>query len=568
MKEFLSKYGSALVLIGLCVYYSVSTLQEEFPNTPDAAREVGDVIVANSQQSPTVLVVAGNTEEDNAFTEALEERLLELDAEVIAVINADTPAEGKFAIEATSQGRVIDAIAANHAAVSRWAFLKPTGLANLAADNPGLASVLVYQPGSVTWPVFLKRENLINVLNRNAEVAIVAIGMTMVIITAGIDLGVGSIMALCGVATAVSIQLHLGGAETTTTGLIVGCLLGLGLAAMCGVFTGLMVTTYGVPAFVVTLSLMMAARGFAMIMAVNYQAILAGGANRGTPEAVGVDAPAFALLAQGDFLGLPNPIWLTVFLYVIAHVVMTRTSLGRYIYAVGGNPEAARLSGVPVFGVLIFVYAMCSLLAGIAGLIDAARFGAARPDAGDVFELRVIAAVVVGGTSLAGGQGRITGTLIGVLIIGVIQNGLNLANVPTFEQKPIYGMLILAAVLLDRMKSLEVNQKHPIIWGTLQFTVVFGVLGIGLMAITPIPLLISAMIASPYLLVGVGLPVFNFGFAAIRDERISFWCELQGTPARVAGGIIVAAATHIMAASVGLGIGTAQRLLWLIFVGE
>lgn len=563
MKEFLSRYGSVLVLIGLCVYYSVSTLKEEFPNTPEAAREVADRILAHSDQTPSVLVVAGNRDDDKEFTAALVKRLLERDAEVIAEINADTPADARGAIELSSGGRVIDAIAANDAA-SRWGFLRPEGLGRLAQENPGLANTLVHKPDSYTWPVFLKRENLINVVNRNAEIAIVAIGMTMVIITAGIDLGVGSIMALCGVASAVTIQLFLGGADAGTAGLIGGCLLGLGLAAVCGVFTGLMVTYYGVPAFVVTLSLMMAARGFAMIMAVNYQAILAGGANRGTPEAVGVDAPGFALLAQGDFLGLPNPIWLTLVLYVIAHIVMTRTSLGRYIYAVGGNPEAARLSGVPVFGVLIFVYAMCSILAGLAGLIDASRFSAARPDAGDVFELKVIAAVVVGGTSLAGGQGRIFGTLMGVLIIGVIQNGLNIANVATFEQKPIYGMLILAAVLLDRMKTLEVNQKHPIIWGMLHFTVVLGVLGIGLVAITAVPILITAIIASPYLIVGVGLPVFCFGLAGFKDKRISFWRDLQGTQARVTSALVVLTGVGLILLSAAIGLASAVQIVRML----
>ena len=310
----------------------------------------------------------------------------------------------------------------------------------------------------------------------------------------------------------------------------------------------------------------MAARGFAMILAVNYQAILAGGTNRGTPESVGIEATDFALLAQGDFFGVPNPIPLTLVLYVIAHIVMTRTSLGRYIYAVGGNPEAARLSGVPVFGVLIFVYAMCSLLAGLAGLIDASRFNGGRPDAGDLFELKVIAAVVVGGTSLAGGQGRIFGTLTGVLIIGVIQNGLNIANVPTFEQGPIYGMLILAAVLLDRMKTLEVNQKHPVIWGMLHFTVVLGVLGIGLVAITAIPLLIAAIIASPYLLVGVGWPVFSFGLAGIRDERISVSRELQGGSAKVAGGLVLLAGVGLMVLSVALGLGSCVQIVRQLFM--
>jgi len=131
---------------------------------------------------------------------------------------------------------------------------------------------------------------------------------------------------------------------------------------------------------------------------------------------------------------------------------MTRTSLGRYIYAVGGNPEAARLSGVPVFGVLILVYALCAALAGVAGIVDASRFDGGRPNAGALYELRVIAAVVVGGTSLAGGEGRILGTLVGALIIAVINNGLNMAGVKSYEQMIVFGMLILIAVLLDRFK--------------------------------------------------------------------------------------------------------------------
>jgi len=132
---------------------------------------------------------------------------------------------------------------------------------------------------------------------------------------------------------------------------------------------------------------------------------------------------------------------------------MTRTSLGRYIYAVGGNAEAARLSGVPVYGVLILVYALCGVLAGLSGVLDAARFNGGRPSAGVLYELQVIAAVVVGGTSLAGGEGRIFGTLIGSLIIAVIQNGLNMAGVTSYEQMVVFGLLILAAVLLDQLKK-------------------------------------------------------------------------------------------------------------------
>ncbi len=173
-----------------------------------------------------------------------------------------------------------------------------------------------------------------------------------------------------------------------------------------------MVTYFRVPAFIVTLSLMMLARGLAFIIAVRYQSWLAGGAE-GTPEAVRVEVPSFVGLGNGALLGIPNPVWLMLLLYILAHIVMTRTSLGRYIYAVGGNAEAARLSGVPVFGVLILVYALCGGLSGLSGIVDASRFNGGRPSAGVMYELQVIAAVVVGGTSLAGGEGRIFGTLIG-----------------------------------------------------------------------------------------------------------------------------------------------------------
>ena len=140
-------------------------------------------------------------------------------------------------------------------------------------------------------------------------------------------------------------------------------------------------------------------------------------------------------------------------LYIAAHLVMKHTSFGRYVYAVGGNPEAARLSGVPVTGVLIAVYAICAAMAGVAALVDASRFVGGRPGAGDLHELRVIAAVVVGGASLAGGEGKVFGTLIGAMIIAVIQNGLDMAGVQAYEKMVVFGSLILAAVLLDQVKK-------------------------------------------------------------------------------------------------------------------
>ena len=165
-----------------------------------------------------------------------------------------------------------------------------------------------------------------------------------------------------------------------------------------------------------------------------------------------IAAPTFAWLGNGAVLGVPNPILLMVVLFVAAHLLMTRTMFGRYVYVVGGNPEAARLSGVPVTAVLLAVYCLCGAFAGLAGIVDASRFEGGRPNAGELYELQVIAAVVVGGASLAGGRGRVSGTLIGAMIIAVIQNGLNIAGVASYEQKVVFGALILAAVLLGRLQ--------------------------------------------------------------------------------------------------------------------
>jgi ribose transport system permease protein len=180
--------------------------------------------------------------------------------------------------------------------------------------------------------------------------------------------------------------------------------------------------------------------------------ILAGGA-----DAVMIDAPAISSLYDASVLGVSSQIILMVVLFITAHVVMTHTPFGRYVYAVGGNVSAARLSGVPVMAVLISVYIVCGLCAGVAGVLDASHFLTGRPKAGEFYELQVIAAVVVGGTSLMGGEGKIFGTLIGALILGVIQNGLNMAGVDSYRQMVIYGALILVAVVVDQLKKKVIN---------------------------------------------------------------------------------------------------------------
>jgi len=450
--NWLAERGSIVVLILLCAWYSFATLSEQHPNTPEAGREVAASILEQHGGNARVLIITRETLQDRAFAAALEQTLTAAGATVTERIHG-APADARAALErAAENDQPLTAIAVNQAA-SEWGPLQPDRLQRLAESAPALKDVTLIQPRSYVWPTFLTRQNLLNVINQNADIAIIAIGMTLVIITAGIDLSVGSLLAVSAVATAIAVQELAGGAAAGTLSLIGSALLGIGLCVLGGVFNGLMVTWFRVPAFVVTLGMMMVARGLALIIAVRYQRVLSGGTTEGTPEAIRITSEAFGWLGNGTLLGIPCPILLMLALYAVAHLVMTRTSIGRYIYAVGGNPEAARLSGVPVFSVLILVYAVCGAMAGLAGIVDASRFEGGRPSAGELYELQVIAAVVVGGTSLSGGEGRITGTLIGALIIAVIQNGLNMAGVASYEQKVVFGILILAAVLLDRFKK-------------------------------------------------------------------------------------------------------------------
>ena len=452
--RFVSEYGSVFILLLLCAYYSVATLRRHHPITPAAGRRVAREILRTRGSDATILIVVRATEQDRRYASAIRDELESRGGRVLATV-AGQPRDARAALEQVGESGVTLSAIATHQPSAGWGPLRADQLSALAREYATLSDVQVYQPRSYTWPGFLTRENLVNVVNQNADVAIIAIGMTLIIITGGIDLSVGSLLAVSGVFTAVAIQQWAGVEHPGLAALLlIGCsLIGVGVCALGGAFNGVMVTVFRVPAFVATLGMMMIARGLALIVAVGYQSAISGGTTEGTPEAVSIDSELFGWLGNGQTFGIPNPILLMIVLYVVAHVMMTRTSLGRYIYAVGGNKEAARLSGVPVFGVLILVYALCGAMAGLGGVVDASRFEGGRPNAGELYELQVIAAVVVGGTSLSGGEGRVFGTLIGALIIAVIQNGMNMAGVKSYEQKVIFGVLILAAVLLDQLKK-------------------------------------------------------------------------------------------------------------------
>ena len=446
--NFVAHYGSVFVLLLLCGYYSYATYGEQHPISASAGKELAGRL---SQESGSVLIVIRDTEGDRDFASAIEKNLSGESVSYYDTV-AGSPAEIRKAIEKAGSENVRLAAIATHQAGSVFGPLRQENLDKLAEKYPSLRNVKVVIPESYYWPSFLTRENLTNVINQNADVAIIAIGMTLVIITAGIDLSVGSLLAVAAVMMAISVQ-SFGGANASVP-MIVACgLLAILACAACGLFNGVMVTYFQVPAFIVTLATMMIARGISLILAVRYQASLSGGTTEGTPEAVRIEAEAFSWLGNGELFGIPNPILLMLLLYCVAHYVMSHTAFGRYVYAVGGNPEAARLSGVPVIPVLIAVYVICATMAGIGGVVDASRFEGGRPNAGELYELQVIAAVVVGGTSLAGGEGKVFGTLIGAMIIAVIQNGLNMAGVKSYEQKVVFGLLILAAVVLDQLKK-------------------------------------------------------------------------------------------------------------------
>jgi ribose transport system permease protein len=439
LRALLIDYGMVFVLLFLCALISLLTIADIHPEDPRAGRRLAQLMVKKYGKEINVLVVARKIDADKEFASALEQELTDLGATVVGTELGDPRTVRKRMEQLGAESMQVDLVA-THNFSSKWRIFSGEMLEELASNHPTLENVKVVRPPSYRWPTFLTRKNLISILNQNAPVAIMAIGMTLVIITAGIDLSVGSLMALAAVMSAVCIQEFLGAAQASGFSVMLAFLIAMLVCALCGVFAGIMITAFKVPPFVATLGLMMVARGASYI--------LAGGA-----DALKIEAESIGVLYSTSILGIPSQIVIMVLLFIIAHVVMSHTPFGRYVYAVGGNQTAARLSGVPVVAVIIAVYAICGLSAGLAGALDASHFGTGRPKAGEFYELQVIAAVVVGGTSLMGGEGKMFGTFVGALILGVIQNGLNMAGIDSYRQMVIYGALILAAVLIDQLKK-------------------------------------------------------------------------------------------------------------------
>lgn len=284
---------------------------------------------------------------------------------------------------------------------------------------------------------FFSVANLFNVARQVSITAIIAAGMTLVILIAGIDLSVGSILALSGAIVA--------GMLTAKIALPLAILLVLGMGLFFGFVNGLVVTKFGVPAFIVTLALMTIGRGMTLVYTKGYPIVISNS--------------SFRIIGNGKIFGVPLPIVVMLLLYAVMYWVLHHTSFGRYIYAIGGNEEASRLSGIRVDRVKIAVYGISGLLSALSSMIYTSRLMSAQPSAGIGLELDAIAAVIIGGTSLSGGRGGVTGTLVGALIMGVLDNVLNLMNVSSFYQSIAKGLVILIAVIVDGKFSQLKNSK-------------------------------------------------------------------------------------------------------------
>ncbi len=435
LKNLLSSdYGMLGVLVLLCVFFSVITYEEQQPVGKDGAERLFAKISNDFEESGTVIIAGKNSNDGQKFVLHLENELKRTGWEVAAAISGSPVDIGKALRRTVEKKEKVDVFACEQTLAGL-----PV-VENLKKNNPLLQEMKVLSPQSYGWPNFLKTSNLLNVANQIAVIAIIAIGMTLVIITAGIDLSVGSLIAFSAVLCCWFMKELMGGPDASVMGMIIAALFAVLGCGILGLFSGSMVAYFGVPSFVASLGMMMVASGFAYM--------ISGGLS------IYQIPPAFDWLGRGEaFWGIPNAVVLMVLLYLFAQFVMSRTTAGRYIYAVGGNPEAARLSGVPVKKILLWVYTVSGALAGLGGVVMASQFRSGDPKYGLMYELYVIAAVVVGGTSLAGGRGKVFGTLIGAFIIAVIQNGMNLTGVQSYTQKVVLGIVLLSAVLLDMIKK-------------------------------------------------------------------------------------------------------------------
>ena len=305
-------------------------------------------------------------------------------------------------------------------------------LKRIWSNKPLIGLIIFAIVVSILNPRFLTHANILNVLRQTSINSIIAVGMTLVILTGGIDLSVGSILAFCGAVMASLLNAGYGAILSLGITLILGLVFGF--------FNGFLVSKMKLQAFIVTLVTMTFLRGATLVF------------TDGKPITVDDGGIIFENIGGGYLFDIPIPIYIML-LFVAGHYLLMHTKFGRYTYAIGGNEEATKLSGVNVEKIKIWVYGLCGMLSALAGVILTSRLYSAQPTAGSGYELDAIAAVVLGGTSLSGGVGKITGTVLGALIIGVLGNALNLLNVSSYYQMMIKAIVILIAVLIDRKSN-------------------------------------------------------------------------------------------------------------------
>jgi len=435
LRQFIAHYGMVLVLLALMVGFSLLTIQPQRPTGSSVGEAIADQILTQFGTSAKVIIAVPGSDEDRAFADAAKNRLEAAGATVVAS-TAGTPIEARRSLQkAVDDGVTIDAVALTGTSVA-WSVLD---------KFPELTIERRVSPSTGSWPIFLKASNLIGVANQTAVYAVIAVGMTMVIVTGGIDLSVGSLVALSSVIATIIIREN-GGVSASTTTVSIAFLIAVLAAATAGAFNGMMVTAFQLPPFIVTLAMMLIARGFAKRLS-EFQSI-------------NTVPPSFRWLGNGSSFNVPNAILLMVALYLVTHFVMSRTVFGRHLYAIGGNIQAARLSGISVRKTTLIVYIICGALAGLGGILVSSRLNAGDPKYGTMYELEVISAVVVGGTSLMGGEGRMFGTLIGAFIIAVIRNGMNLMGINSDSQEIVLGAVLLLAVLLDHAKRTRITGMY------------------------------------------------------------------------------------------------------------
>jgi len=296
---------------------------------------------------------------------------------------------------------------------------------------PFVSLIVLFVSLSIASPYFLTAGNLASVARQTAVFNTMALGMTIVIVSGGIDLSVGSILGLSGLIGTMALERGYP--------IPVGVLIGLLVGTACGLANGAMVTRLRIPPFVVTLGTLGIFRGLALII------------SNGLP--VHRIPPGFAFLGEGNVLGVPFVVWMLVICAVAVHVILEHTRLGRYAFAIGSNKVAAIYAGIPVDFHVTAVYAIGGTLTGLAGMVEASRLMTGQPTAGQGYELQAIAAVVIGGGSLNGGEGSVVGTLIGAFIMGLLSNGADLLNISNYWQQVIIGSVIILAVTLDELRK-------------------------------------------------------------------------------------------------------------------